>query len=202
MSENPMKILAFSSPYPRAGKTTAAEHLAYCSDSAVSSDEIYIERMSFADPLRDMAASLFACVGLSWNQCDKDFSVVDWLNGRTPRDVLIWLGQSGREYMGENIWCRVMARRIRRTRVDVVVIDDLRMPNEYWMLRTLGAKFARVAVPDREIVPSETEARLEDDAFSFDTQIVNKMNGLPEYLEQVEAAYRTLFEGGGHECRR
>ena len=57
------------------------------------------------------------------------------------------------------------------------------MPNEYIMLRSLGAKIVRLTVPGREIVPSETEGRLE--GCVFDAELENSMDGLRIFYEKV-----------------
>jgi hypothetical protein len=60
------------------------------------------------------------------------------------------------------------------------------------MLRDLGAKFVRITVPGREVVPSTDDALLEEDSL-FDVQIVNEMNGLDDYLSQIEDACMALL---------
>lgn len=188
------KVLAFYSPYTGAGKTTAAEHIA-CGETPWNLRGDIPSLMSFADPLRSMAASLFASVGLSFSGIERKGKnePVSALGNRTPRDVLIWLGQGGRELMGADIWAQVMRHNIETTGAEVVIIDDLRFPQEYRMLRDLGACIVRVTVPGREIVGGETEALLE--GLPFDFEIENTMDDRDLYFAKVESVYETLIDG-------
>lgn len=191
MSEQ-KKILAFYSPYPGAGKTTAAEYIAY-GDTPWNHRGDMPALMSFADPLRSMATALFSSVGLSFSdvECwDKNVRVPVLVN-LTPRDILIWLGQSGRERMGKCIWSRIMRHNIWTTGAEVVVIDDLRFPEEYRMLWNLDAKIVRIVVPGREIVPGETEALLE--GLAFDAEIVNTLDDRDVYAAKVASVYEALI---------
>ena len=56
-----------------------------------------------------------------------------------------------------DIWVERLRREIREASEEIVLVDDLRMMNEYAMLREEGAKIVRITVPGRMIVPSETE---------------------------------------------
>ena len=189
--KNIPKILAFYSPHPRAGKTTAMGHLVY--GDGIETPDVCAIDISFADPLRSMASELFASVDLLFSRVEsenKDAPIPE-LGGLSLRDVLIWLGNSGRERMGSDIWSRVMQHKIGISQADVVVIDDLRFPVEYKMLREMGAKIVRISVPGAVIVPSETEALLE--GFEFDFEIINKWGDFQNLYGRVEDAYSTLI---------
>ena len=71
------------------------------------------------------------------------------------------------------------------------MVDDLRMPNEYAMLREEGAKIVRITVPGRTVVPSETEGRLE--GYAFDAELENMMDGLRPFYGKVWGLVEELW---------
>ena len=72
-----------------------------------------------------------------------------------------------------------------------MVIDDLRFPNEYVMLKDKGAKIVRVTNPEREIVKTETEGLLE--GFAFDYKLVNYKRSIDEYHAQINEMMSELW---------
>ena len=73
----------------------------------------------------------------------------------------------------------------------LIVIDDLRFPNEYTMLKDIGAKIVRITNPEREIVKTETEGLLE--GFAFDYELVNYKRSLEEYRTQIDKMMSELW---------
>lgn len=167
------KILAFYSPYPRAGKTTAQKCILFLNG---------VRRCSFATPIREIVAPLFFQLNISYSRNFKDTPFTDIPGRRTIRDFLIAFGQAGRS-VWPDIWVELLRREIRETSEGIVVVDDLRMPNEYAMLREEGAKIVRITVPGRTVVPSETEGLLE--GYAFDGELENTMDGLRPFYEKV-----------------
>lgn len=185
------KILAFYSPYPGAGKTTAAQYIQKTRPEFMA--------MSFADTLRDIVEAVFykthhedAAV-----YTEKDCPRVD-LGGHSYRDFLLAFGAAARR-LYPNIWVDCLKADIESYMRNVygikgVVIDDLRFPNEYDMLREEGAKIVRVVNPGREIVPSEAETLLE--GRKFDARLVNDpLRGAGHYHAQLDALLATLWPG-------
>ena len=173
------KILAFYAPYTGAGKSTAAKLL--------EDDESII--LSFADPLYYYAEYL--APQLSAKKADKNQPLVEF-GGKSLRDFLIYFGQAGREFYPD-IWSEEIRRNIYFNKDDLnIIIDDLRFPNEYAMLREEGAKIVRLTNPGREIIKSETEALLED--YEFDYQLINYKRGrIEEYQTQLAVMMRELW---------
>lgn len=171
MSER--KILAFYSPYPRAGKTTAQKCILFSNG---------VRRCSFAAPIRGIVSSLFSQLDIHYPGNFKDTPLLDIPGKRTIRDFLIAFGQAGRS-VWPDIWVELLRREIREASEGIVVVDDLRMPNEYAMLREEGAKIVRITVPGRMIVPSETEGCLEGCA--FDGELENTMDGVWPFYGKV-----------------
>ena len=59
------------------------------------------------------------------------------------------------------------------------------------MLRDEGAKIVRIVNPDREIIPSETEALLE--GYEFDVELVNDKQDLDNYHAQLDKLLANLW---------
>lgn len=143
---------------------------------------------SFADPLYEIVWRVL-CRSLPYNKYrlyynNKDRSLaIPELNGASVRDLLITFGQAGKKIYPD-IWVDCMRLFLKYNSQRNFVIDDLRFPNEYAMLREKGAKIIRVTNPDREIIPSETEALLE--GYEFDYQLVNSKNSIKEYKAQIK----------------
>ena len=175
------KILAFYSPYPKAGKTTAQKCILFSNG---------VRRCSFAAPIRGIVSSLFSQLGVHYSGKFKDSHVPGVPRNSTLRDFLIAFGQAGRS-VWPDIWAEILHRQIESAAEEYVVIDDLRMPNEYIMLRSLGAKIVRITVPGRSIVPSETEGRLEE--YAFDAELENSMDGLRTFYTKVWALVEGLW---------
>jgi len=168
------KILAFYAPYSQAGKSTAA---------GILEDNKSIVH-SFALPLYRYAEYLI--VPVSKNKPCEEFG------GKSLREFLIHFGQAGREFYPD-IWSERMRRSIHKLKNSLnIIIDDLRFPNEYQMLREEGAKIVRIANPGREIIKSETEALLED--YEFDYQLMNYKRGIKEYQAQIEEMMSKIWQ--------
>ena len=167
------KILAFYSPYPKAGKTTAQKCILFSNG---------VRRCSFAAPIRGIVSSLFSQLDIHYPGNFKDTPLSDIPGRRTIRDFLIAFGQAGRS-VWPDIWVELLRREIRNVSEEILLVDDLRMMNEYAMLREEGAKIVRITVPGRMIVPSETEGRLE--GYAFDGELENTMDGLGIFYGKV-----------------
>lgn len=169
------KILAFYSPYPGAGKSSARNAF----------DRRVVFGISFAEPVRTLVSSALApFLPSTYN---KDEALDGLPVPASFRDFMIAFGQAGRS-VWPDIWIEWARARInifRRSHHVAAIIDDLRFPNEYAMLREEGAKIIRVTVPSREIVPSTTEALLE--GYEFDAELENTMDGLDAFQDKVRA---------------
>lgn len=167
------KILAFYSPYPGAGKSSARNAF----------DRRSVFGISFAEPVRALVYK--ALNPFLPNTYNKDESLEGLPVPVSFRDFMIAFGQAGRS-VWPDIWIERARERInlfRRSHYVQAIIDDLRFPNEYAMLREEGAKIVRLTVPGREIVPSETEALLEGN--EFDAELENTMDGLDIFRVKV-----------------
>ena len=171
------EIIAFYSPYTGAGKTTMAKIL----------DDNWSIILSFADPLYRYAEYLQP----ELSRKEDKGKTFEEFGGKTLREFLIHFGQAGREFY-PNIWSEVMRKNIYKLKDTFnIIIDDLRFPNEYAMLREEGAKIVRITNPGREIIESGTEAKLE--GYKFDYELVNYKRSIEEYQAQLDEMIKKLW---------
>ncbi len=125
-----MKTLIGFTGRAGSGKSTAASVLV---------EQYGFTRMSFAQPLRKMLRE----IGLTEEDLTSGKSEpVDWLDGKTPRQLMQTLGTEwGRGMIHTNVWVTIAERKIAQLRADGVpgiVIDDVRFDNDADMIRRLG----------------------------------------------------------------
>ena len=180
MNNADRKIIAFYSPYPRAGKTTAAE---YISNNLTEEFDL----RSFATPIKTFVDDIV------WNLNGQDElkdTPLESFGGATTRDLLKAFGNAGRSVYPD-IWVDMLKDGMNIFPDDNFVIDDLRFPNEYAMLKDIGAKIVRITNPEREIVKTETEGLLE--GFDFDYELINYKRSIVEYRAQIRQMIYELW---------
>lgn len=193
-------ILAFYSDYRGSGKSTAADYTKLCLDEShgdKSKDyDKYVSgytngytsgctlKISFASTIRTMASSVIDIDKFS--AYNKSKSLIHW-NNKTPRDILIWLGQSGRQFFGDDIWINQVLYTIDKSSHSIILIDDLRMQNEYKVLKNLGAYLIKVLpdpYDDSKIVNCETENQLSENRFDY--ILINPLDSLYTFYKNIE----------------
>jgi hypothetical protein len=131
-----MKLIGFTG-VSRSGKTTAAHML---------TPEVF----SFAAPFKSMLHGLYENNGLSNIQIQRRMEgdlkdMPDRLFAlRTPRDMMIWLGQSGRREVHPEIWVNTVESEILRSGAAVIAVSDVRQPNEAAMIKRLGGQIVMI----------------------------------------------------------
>jgi len=146
--ETPSPTLIAFTGKAQSGKTTAAKFLLH---------EGY-ERMSFADPIKQMIRCLTTVT-------DKH-AAPPAFGGRTVRELYQTLGTDwGRNMIHPNIWVQLGAERLRSLLGDVeegaiqgIVIDDLRFDNEAQLIRAFGGIVVQVHRPGVHAMAHESEA--------------------------------------------
>jgi hypothetical protein len=160
------KLIGLYSPAPQSGKTSAAEIL----------KEQGYEIVSFATPLKRMTVQFLMGFGYSKGDAeriakDKDF-VIGEINLRV-RDVMQLLGTEwGRKLIHKNVWIKMWESKQRF--FPFVVVDDMRFPNEYEMVKKRGGilvKIEREQATGQRREKHESEGAL--DSFYFDHVIKN-----------------------------
>lgn len=180
MSER--KILAFYSPYPRAGKTTACDGI---------TSPHGVRRCSFADPVKGLVSALYSQFHGIQPSTITDFMFLPPLPDFLVPDFLVAFERAG-EDVWRQIWVEFMRRQIKAATEEFFLIDDLQTPDEYEMLRKEGAKIVRITVPGRKIFWGRKIGLLENHLYDakFDAELENMMDGLDAFHEKV----RTLLE--------
>lgn len=187
-----MKIIGLYSPYPQMGKNTFADELAIISAPTVT--------LSFADAMRDVVVEFVSDFlpggeNEAWDWLSdkrKDSKLVPGLNV-TLRHMLQSIGTAwGRNCIHPDIWVMKLKTALRRfDDYRLVIVDDLRMPNEYHMLRKQGASLIRIERKSAPAAkPHESNARLED--MQFDYYVTNDGD-----VEELQAKARLIAQSEG-----
>lgn len=169
MTIPPNRFIAFTGR-AQSGKTTSAKFL----------ESRGYQRISFADPLKDMLRVLTPVV-------DKHRRP-GVLCGKSVREALQTLGTEwGRKLIGEDIWARHMIARIDLLIGDFhdgaikgIVIDDCRFDNEAELLSGAGATLIKVCRESEEVMDHESERGVSDRLIHY----VIPNNGLETDLER------------------
>lgn len=162
------KLIALYSSAPQSGKSEVAKAL----NSKV---------LKFAEPLKDMLRVLFRAVGYGETQIEaflegdqKDTPIPEF-GGKTPRYLMQTLGTEwGRNLVSDTLWTDILAYRatFALTHGKHVVVDDMRFPNEFGTLKSLGGTMVHVKRPG---VVAKTTHKSEGllDGYQFDREIIN-----------------------------
>ena len=96
------------------------------------------KKLSFADPLRDIA---FQVIGMDFENGMKQYDILKrttLINGLNFRNILENLGAAVRKY-DKDFWAMALVTNIERC-AENIVIDDMRYPNEYEIVRNFCNK--------------------------------------------------------------
>lgn len=189
------RILGLYSPAPQSGKTTVANYLI----------RYGYQRVSFAEPIKEMAAVLLENLGYtpaaaSYRAHEDKYARIPEI-GVTVRHVLQTLGTEwGRECLHPEVWLISWRHRADRALAagHNVVVDDVRFLNEAELLRGQGAQLWRITRPGVTSPSSHaSEGGLDD--YSFDFNLYNNASlrtlelavcqklGIPHQLAQEVA---------------
>lgn len=118
--------LAFSGKM-RSGKDTAADFVV----NQLKSEGWHVERLAFADALRDIRGYAQRVCGFPEGK-DRVFEQ--------------WAGTEWARNIDPDVWAKVLERKLMDPDVmaSAVVVTDLRFPNEFKMLRRMGFTLVRV----------------------------------------------------------
>ena len=91
-------------------------------------------RVSIAYPIKRMCQELFQLTEQQVFGSQKDKETIDPRYGRSPRELLVALGESGRRFAGDQIWLDSALHYIKNHHLttfhNTYVIEDVRMPRE------------------------------------------------------------------------
>ena len=132
--------------YAGSGKTTASEYLL---DAAVMRG-LRACKLSFAHALRTICMIAYPWVPREYfcgNKAQKETQIPGMPEGMTGRKILQLIGTEAFRSINDETWIRIVEHQIKqseeRQNTDVIVIDDVRFPNEHAMLKRLGATTIR-----------------------------------------------------------
>jgi len=178
-------VIALYSPAPRSGKSTVANEL---------EQQMGYEIVSFAYPLKRMLEAFFEEAGFSPNEVDaivhgdrKDYPLdMPGDYQTTYRHCAQTLGTEwGREYIDPDVWVEIAMRKIKRGHRGIVV-DDMRMPNEYAALKRVGARMVYIVRPGAS-PPNGHSSEGSLSGFKWDAIIANDYG-----VDELKAAARAL----------
>lgn len=127
-----------------AGKDTLANMLA---DEVQANPTLYdfsLYRIAFADPLKRVCAMKTGTPLSAFYEQDLKEEPIPELGGYTPRDIAQMEGTTfGRKIYGENIWIRALVSEVQSMKMRimenlVVVVPDVRFPNEQAAIKEMG----------------------------------------------------------------
>lgn len=163
------KIIAFHGKL-KSGKSTAAK--------------LFIEkgyvRHFFAKTLKDMVR----CLGLTEEHINGSLKEepTDLLMGKSPRWAMQSIGtQWGRDLIHPDIWVNAFKNTMPK---DVnIVCDDLRFPNEYSMIKSLGGMVVKIERPDLES-KSTHESEIHELPYDY---LIENAGTIEEFEEKVKS---------------
>lgn len=146
-------IIAFGHQRRR-GKDTCAQFLETA--LKIKYPRIIVKRQALADALKNSCLSLYSWAGLQSgvyyenNPADKEKILPEL--GKSPRDIWIDYGNAVRQFVYINTFiAKVLYNYNPKT---VMIITDLRYPNEAQMIKELGGKCIKVI---RDSLPKSTD---------------------------------------------
>jgi len=141
-------IIGLNSPAPQSGKSTVCQAIAAKNDATV---------YSIAGGIRDLAHAMGLSEAADAVGESKDLPS-DTLEGRTPREAFIGIGNSMRAIHGESVWVDRLIAKIKANHRngDIVLIDDVRLQCEGDAVFNLGGAVVTIvregAVPNPDDV--------------------------------------------------
>lgn len=178
------RLIGLYSPGPGHGKTAAAKELVRRGFVSVK----------FAKPLKDMLRSFLKSGGYSERMIErmvegdlKEVGIPDF--GASPRMLMQTLGTEwGRETIKESLWVDMAKRRAFQFMSAglSVIVDDMRFPNEYDALRSIGGQVWKIVRPETAAAHTHQSEGALDNHF-FERVIIND-GTLSALYEVVEAA--------------
>lgn len=152
------QVIAFMGA-KRSGKDTVASIIAGLAQSV----PLNTEKLAFADPLREMMYLLNPIVQNDGTRYAKLVDDVGYEEAKSNAEVRRLLQHFGTEVvrgvLGDSTWVDHLDRRVQQTSADIVLVTDLRFPNEYEIIRSMpGSTIVRVDRPDVEDAGADSHA--------------------------------------------
>lgn len=151
-------------------------------------------RIPVASCLKDMAM----CLGLTEDMVygDKKMMPIPGLGDVTPRYILQTLGTDwGRNMIHPNIWVLSWRAKVRKAFSDgasLVVVDDVRFPNEASTIREMGGKLIRIS--STRVIQMTHESERHISGLSVDRDVTNN-GSMDELGKTIVSVAKELLEG-------
>lgn len=175
------------------GKTTVARHIV---------ETMGGERRPFAGPLKQMLQTFLEDQGAGMAMAirmvsgDLKEEPTDYLGGRTPRQAMQTLGTEWGRGLSPTLWVDAWRHGIERASLQasvdgvpaLIVVDDVRFPNEVEAIRQLGGLIIRIDRPGSGLEgaagrhASETEDLGEPDMFIKNTGTIDQLHELVDMI--------------------
>ena len=144
-----IKIVALTGP-KGAGKSTLASNI----EALIESKDIEVVRLSFATPLKMACHIMFGGEVAHWFGNKKE-EILPHI-GKTPRELMQKLGTDFvRDMVDPLLWIKTMRANINNILVTqedglrkLIIVDDMRFPNEAELLQDLGAHLYSIKIED------------------------------------------------------
>jgi hypothetical protein len=161
------QLIGLYSPAAQSGKTTVATTLGYTHGYTI---------VSFASPIKYVIANFLCQLGYAANQAtylttvDKEAMIPEL--GVSARHLMRTLGTEwGRECVCPDVWLKCWEVQCRKVNGPIVV-DDVRFPNEFDLVKKLGGRMWRIERPGvQRLTYHASEGGL--DKYAFDATLVN-----------------------------
>jgi len=174
-----MKLIAFTG-HKGSGKTTAAKSLTHMQSL-----------LSFGAPIKRMLEAINVPREALHGTAEQKEAEIEWL-GVSGRRMMQTLGTEWGRALNPNIWVDVVRYEIRKAEqhgASIVVIDDVRFPNEAALVHELGGILIRVTRSGCHGDGHASETEIDD--LDVHTTVVNDRSA--EWLvHQVERAVRSV----------
>lgn len=179
------------------GKTALANQInQFITDNA---PDMQVARLSFADPIKDIVSMLFKWdrqrlsssdpADKQWKETpDEEWASILEIHGFSPRVAMQMIGTDlFRDHLSKDFWINILNKKIELIMENpnsVIIIDDVRFPNEANMIRRLGGEIIMVAAPNTSSNSEHISEKFYN-SIKTDRQFVNKrctgFEGLNEY---------------------
>lgn len=186
-----MQIVAFGHR-SSVGKDTSAKFLD--TELRVRKPGIKIKKVSFASPLKDVTYRMFSWTGIKppihYENHREDRKIIIPALGMDIVQLWVKMGNLIRKEFHPEVWINAA---LDGNGFDVILISDLRYPNEVDKVRSLGGLIYKINRPDAEIRDTEADNALEgwdgwDGTFTNDA-------GLKRLNEQMVSLAEELLNG-------
>jgi len=162
----------------QSGKTTAAKYL----------ENSGFVRLSFADPIKNMLASLLVDCGYVPADIEQMLSTGKELMiapmNKSPRHLLQTLGTEwGRNCIDDDLWVLIAKQNSLSADSDYIVFDDVRFENEAAMIRDMGGLIIHIDRGDLVTAEHVSELGIDDHA---DDAFIDNDYSLKDFLLDVQ----------------